>query len=168
MFQIRNIKISIKVKPLVLNNAIERLENNGITLKTYSNFLTFKTHNFTYVLFKKGQRKHSHINVTQIPSLKLIRKSIRVIEKCLGCSVLYYKIDNIIATSDLKQSVNLIDIVSRRRFDKIKYNNEIFPGLFIKFPSGTVIIFHSGKIVIVGCKNQKTIKWILEIVHANI
>ncbi len=168
MFRIRNIKISLKVKPIVLNNAIIQLQKKGIATKTYSNFLTFKLHLYTYVVFKKGRTKHTHINITQIPSLKLINNAIEIVKQCLECKVLYFTIDNIIATSDLKKPICLIDIINKKSFDKIKYNNEIFPGLFIKFHNGTVILFHSGKIVIVGCKNKETIQWILETIHANI
>lgn len=168
MFRIRNIKISLKVKPIVLNNAIIKLQNKGIIVNTYSNFLTFKADNYTYVVFKKGHTKHTHINITQIPSIKSIRRAIEIVKKCLECKVINYKTDNIIATSDLRKPICLIDIINKKCFEKIKYNNEIFPGLFIKFSTGTVIIFHSGKIVIVGCKNQKSIQWIIETVHANI
>jgi len=40
----------------------------------------------------------------------------------------------------------------------VKYNNQKFPGLFIKYKKGTALVFFSGKVVIVGCKNQTEIK----------
>jgi TATA-box binding protein (TBP) (component of TFIID and TFIIIB) len=40
----------------------------------------------------------------------------------------------------------------------MKYNNEKFPGLFVKFKEGTAILFHSGKVVLVGCKNEENLK----------
>ena len=55
-----------------------------------------------------------------------------------------------------------------KKFPKIKYNNQKFPGLFITFERGTAIIFHSGKIVIVGCKTTKHIKCIMKNIVANI
>lgn len=168
MFRIRNIKISLKVKPLVLNNALKRLEKKSVTVKTYSNFISFKANTYTYVLFKKGKTKQTHINITQIPSLDLVKTAINIIVRLLKCCVLNYTIDNIIATSDLHKCVCLMDVVIKKSFERIKYNNEIFPGLFIKFINGTVIVFHTGKIVIVGCKNKESIKWILETVCANI
>jgi len=168
MFLVRNIKISLKVKAIFLDNALEILKRNNIKAKTFCNFVTFKIRGYTYVLFKTGKAQHTHINVTQIASIKLIKKAIKILVKLMNCTVLRYSIDNIIATSDLVRPINLDEVIKNKKFKKIKYNNEIFPGLFIKFSIGTVIIFHTGRIVIVGCKSERDIKWILENVHANI
>lgn len=168
MFQIRNIKISVKVKPMVLNNVIKKLKDKGVHVKTYTNFLTFKSDNFTFVIFKKGKKKYTHINITQIPSFCAINKSLKIIINLIQCVIVKYIIDNIIATSDLQKWINLQDVINKKVFEKVKYNNEVFPGLFIKFNDGTVILFHSGKIVVVGCKNDHSIKCILEKIHANI
>ena len=53
----------------------------------------------------------------------------------------------------------------------IQYNNERFPGLFVKFERnlkkvGTAIVFHSGKIVIVGCKGLDELKCLSQAVSA--
>jgi TATA-box binding protein (TBP) (component of TFIID and TFIIIB) len=168
MFLIRNIKVSVKVKPLVLNNAVLRLKHKGIKTNLFSNFITFKAKNFTFVLFKSGQKKENHINITQIPNFRSINKAIASLVKLLRCRVLRHTVDNIIATSALDRTISLRHIVHSKAFKKIKYNSEIFPGLFVKFWNGTVIIFHTGKLVIVGCKNKRSIKWILQKITANI
>ena len=77
--------------------------------------------------------------------------------KCYIDTLLNFKVDNIIATDDFHQHLNLKEIAQRKIFEKVKYNSEQFPGLFIKFNTGTVILFHSGKIVIVGCKTQQEV-----------
>lgn len=168
MFHVRNIKISVKIKPLVLNNVVNLLASKGISFKIYSNFVTFKNRHFTYVLFKKGKRKNCHINITQIQTLQLIKKALESIEDLLTCKVISYKVDNIIATSDVSRKISLSEIIKKNSFDVIKYNNEVFPGLFIKFKEGTVILFHSGKIVIVGCKTLESIECILKNVLVSI
>lgn len=168
MFLIRNIKVSVKVKALVLDNALKRLINKGIQAKVFSNFITFKTKHYTFVIFKSGQKNQNHVNITQIPNFSSITKAIASLIKLLHCQVLSHTVDNIIATSDLKRRVSLKGVIQKKNFKKTKYNNEIFPGLFIKFWNGTVIIFHTGKIVIVGCKSKKSIKWILQKLLANI
>lgn len=168
MFLVRNIKVSVKVRALVLNNALMQLYNNNIICKQFGNFISFKSNNYTFVLFKRGRKKETHVNITQIPNFQSIHKAIEVLVRLIGCVVINYVIDNIIATSDIKRSICLQKIVDERKFKKIKYNSEIFPGLFLKFTKGTSILFHSGKIVIVGSKSIENIKWILEIVHANI
>ena len=53
-------------------------------------------------------------------------------------------------------------------FENIKYNNEKFPGVFLKFKIGTVILFHSGKLVIVGCKNIENIECLISKICAHI
>lgn len=168
MFLIRNIKVSVKVEALILNNALSSLKNNQVLSKEFGNFITFKHNNYTFVLFKTGKNKESHINITQISNFDSINKAIDCLIKLINCTVNSYSIDNIIATSDLNKSISLSTIIKNKRFERIKYNNEIFPGLFIKFNQGTVIIFHSGKIVLVGCKSIENIEWLMSTIYANI
>jgi transcription initiation factor TFIID TATA-box-binding protein len=82
--------------------------------------------------------------------------------------VISQTIDNIIATTNLNRKLNLVDISSRKKFTNIKYNNEKFPGLFVKFNIGTAIIFHSGKIVIVGSKSIENIECVLNLILVSI
>lgn len=168
MFLIRNIKISVKVGALILNNALSSLRSNNVISKEFCNFITFKHKSYTFVLFKTGKNKQSHINITQIRNLDSINIALNILIGLLSCTVNYYTIDNIIATSDLKRSITLQNIISNQKFERIKYNNEVFPGLFIKFNQGTVIVFHSGKIVIVGCKSIINIECLMNTVLANI
>jgi len=160
MFLVRNIKVSVKVKALILNNALNSLSEQNVNINNFGNFVSFKFNNFTYVLFKRGKRKDSHVNITQIPNFWFINKAIDSLIRLLNCEVRYYTVDNIIATTDLKRSVSFRHLIDRRKFKRIKYNSEVFPGLFIKFKKGTVIVFHTGKLVIVGCKSVDNIKWI--------
>lgn len=161
MFQVRNIKISVKIKHQPLDNVISKLKKKNINVKSYSNFISFQ-HKFTYVLFKSGQKLTNHINITQIANVPKIKKSISHLSKLLKCHILSVKIDNIIATTDTYRKINLRKLLKDQNFEIKKYNNEIFPGLFAKFKKGTAIIFHSGKVVIVGCKKLKHIKWIIQ------
>ena len=168
MFLIRNIKVSVKVQALILNNALSVLENNNIKTKEYGNFITFKTNNYTFVLFRTGKLKETHVNITQIPDFTSINKAINCLEQLIKCNVISYVVDNIIATSDLKRSLSLQTVITHKKFKRMKYNNEVFPGLFVKFIKGTIILFHTGKIVIVGCKSISDIQWILNAIHAKI
>ncbi len=40
-----------------------------------------------------------------------------------------------------RRNLNLSDISKTCNFKNLKYNNEKFPGLFVKFETGTVILF---------------------------
>jgi TATA-box binding protein (TBP) (component of TFIID and TFIIIB) len=168
MFLIRNIKVSVKVNAVILNNALGNLKSNNIITKEFCNFITFKSNSFTYILFKTGKAKDTHINITQIKDFSLINVAINCLINLIKCTVISYSVDNIIATSDLLKPVCLTEIIKRKKFQKVKYNNEVFPGLFIKFNKGTIIVFHSGKIVIVGCKSVKDIECLMNFLHVNI
>ena len=83
------------------------------------------------------------------------------------------KVDNICATKIIKGKVCL-DLLFRELVEsnstqfRVSYNSQKFPGLFVKFYdsklTGTLLIFKSGKINLVGVKspNQflKLDKWI--------
>ena len=166
MFLIRNIKVSVKVKALILNNALSCLKKRDILPKEYCNFIIFKSNNFTFILFKRKQLEDTHVNITQIPDVVSINKAVKCLINLINCEVNYYTVDNIIATSDLKKPIDLTQVLNSNTFERVKYNNEVFPGLFIKFNQGTLILFHTGKIVIVGCKSIDSIQWILNAIHA--
>lgn len=168
MFLIRNIKVSVKVNPIILNNALAQLKSEKINTKEFCNFITFKTNNYTFIIFKTGKAKDTHINITQIKDFCHIDLAINCLINLIKCTVISYTVDNIIATSDLLKSVCLSEIIEKNIFQKVKYNNEVFPGLFLKFKQGTIIVFHSGKVVIVGCKLVKDIECLMNILHAHI
>lgn len=160
MFQIRNIKISLRVKHQSLDNVIRKLNNHQITPKQYSNFIIFKNI-FTYTFFTSGSKSTNHVNITQIPDKVSISHAVDNLKKCINCKVIKCVVDNIIATADLKKTLNLRVILKNNFLPLKKYNNEVFPGLFVKYSVGTAILFHSGKLVIVGCKRKHQIKWIV-------
>lgn len=63
---------------------------------------------------------------------------------------------------ELQLQYQFIDDLSSenvRKEDKVQYEPEVFPGLVyrMKNPKVTFLIFVSGKIVITGAKNEKTI-----------
>lgn len=160
MVRIRNIKLSVKVKRFSLHSVISILRKNKIEFSRFPNFITFN-YKYTYIWFKTGGNNLNHINVTKIPKLSKINQSVSRIKNLFKCKVLSVVVDNIIATSDLCETVNLRSIIKKKCFHKVKYNCERFPGLFLKFSTGTIILFHSGKIVIVGCKNKNDIKCLI-------
>lgn len=155
-FKITNVKISVKTSSFSLNN--ENL-NNIVNIKKYDNFSVFKI-KYTYVAFKTNKHGENHINITNIPAIDLIQDAINILCDIIPICVQSYKIDNIIATYSMPKTINLHLLCEQKVFKNIKYNNEKFPGLFIKEKCGTIIVFHSGKIVYVGCKTQEDIKWL--------
>lgn len=151
-----------------LNIVSSKLEQRNIAFKSYPNFIVF-TLDFTYTIFKLSKSsKNNHVNVTKIKRERDIIKAKTILSGLLQTKIFNVKIDNIIATTDLKQKLNLQDISNLKLCNIVKYNPEKFPGLFAKFTKGTVILFHSGKIVILGAKSNKEIRYILSELAKNI
>jgi len=117
---------------------------------------------FNFIIFKTGIKGQNHINVTNLR----LDSDIQIVESILRdqfhFEILDVITDNIVAKSSLMKKIDLSKIPEKGAFSEIKYNPERFPGLFIKFRPGTCIVFHSGKIVIVGCKKIENVAAIIE------
>jgi hypothetical protein len=164
-YKIANVKVSIKSSALVLDNVIKTCMEKDLYCKNYKNFLVVKNL-YTYIIFKQNKNNENHINITKIPNLDSVLHAIQCIQELTNCLVLSQTIDNIIASTSCQKQLNLKEI--SQLFPNVKYNNEKFPGLFIKFKKGTVILFHSGKIVIVGAKNEPDIECLIQNIFAHI
>ncbi len=70
----------------------------------------------------------------------------------------WYKIQNIVATSNLEHDISLIKLAEA--LPNTEYNPEQFPGLVmrIKEPKTSALIFSSGKIVSTGAKTMAKVK----------
>jgi hypothetical protein len=167
MYKIANVKVSLKTSPLFLDTVYKSLLNQKIPCRQYNNFLVVKS-KYTYIIFKTNNNFENHINVTKIPNVCNILEAVTLLKVLIKCDITYQQIDNIIATTKHKSQICLKDIIEKKTFKLVKYNNEKFPGLFLKFKEGTAILFHSGKIVIVGCKSIKNLEWLLSLIVANI
>ena len=166
--RIANVKVSIKIKAISLYIVQKILTEKLIPSTVYDNYIVIKA-NYTFIVFKsKNSGSNNHINITKIPDVNSVPFAINEIETILNCEHFDLHVDNITASSNLNQPINLIEVVKKNNFKNIKYNNQKFPGLFLKFEKGTAIIFHSGKIVIVGCNKTSDIKWIVMQIAANI
>ena len=167
-FKVANVKVSIKIKALSLDIVQKKIVEKQLYSKLHNNYLVVKSR-YTFIIFKPNKCfSETHINITKIPNIESISFAVKEIEDILCSEHFAIQIDNIIASTKFNKNLDLINIVRRKVFDRIKYNNQKFPGLFIKFNQGTAIIFHSGKVVIVGCKNIEDIKWITQTLSVNI
>ena len=93
-------------------------------------------------------------------SIEMVNKAIRIIlgnlEK-LGIKVSkdpQVKIQNIVATSDLKKVLNLNSVAISLGLERVEYEPEQFPGLVYRVKERNVVmlLFGSGKIVCAGAK----------------
>ena len=163
-YKIANIKISIKTKGLCLNNVLNKALENKLYCVNYKNYIVLKN-TFTYIIFKYNKNKINHINITKLKSKIDVLAAIKLIKKLLNIKIHFFSIDNIIATGFIGDKLNLQFIIEKKYFEVMKYNNETFPGLFIKFEIGTIILFSTGKFVCVGVKSEKNLKCLIQKIH---
>lgn len=157
MYVIRNIKVSVKIDKL--DNIIKH--NFLKKISVHNNFIVVKNI-FTYILFKpKKLTSLCHLNITKIKCFSDISQAI-AIAKCIfkgHLRINTLQIDNITATTQLNEGLQLSEIYNKHHKSfKLKYNNDVFPGLHCKLSFGSVILFHSGKLIFVGCKSSKDIE----------
>jgi len=161
MFNIKNIKVSLKINSISLNSVLNDLERNQVLYSIKSNYIIFRKE-FVYVLFKPKHLIVNHVNITKIPDVDSIVKSIDFLKSILSSQILEIKsskVDNITAVYDMNKEIEQFKILdSFKDLYHIKFNKEKFPGLFLKVEFGTFIIFHTGKVNLVGCKDPSNLK----------
>ena len=67
---------------------------------------------------------------------------------------------NIVATTNLESTLNLIQIAMSLGFENVEYEPEAFPGLVYRMddPKVVLLLFGSGKMVCVGAREVNNIK----------
>lgn len=159
-YKITNVKVSLKIEPISLDNVKECKKSMK------KNFLVVRE-KYTYSIYKTSKTSNTnHINITGIPSLNKIEDSINNLHNFLDFKLLSSKIDNIIANFKLKNCIDLISICEKKKFPIIKYNSELFPGAFVKFDKGSAILFHTGSVVVMGCKSEEDLKCLIKNIYA--
>ncbi len=102
---------------------------------------------------------------TGAKNVEMVNEAVRIvlgnIEK-LGIKVSkdpQIKIQNIVATADLKKELNLNTIAISLGLERVEYEPEQFPGLVyrVEKPRVVMLLFGSGKIVCTGAKEKKEI-----------
>ncbi len=76
-----------------------------------------------------------------------------------------YVITNMVASVNLGIDLDLYELTSQMK--NIEYEPEQFPGAIMKLsnPKATILVFKNGKIVIVGCRDKKTIEAVIKEVY---
>lgn len=143
-----NVKISFK------SNVAEYAQELFDRAVKVTNYYIILKKRYTFTVYYKT----NVVNITGITSfdkiLKAVKKFrsfsnlIKVIEKAS------IKIDNSTAYGTVLGKINILKLKSSDKIKKrIQYNPLLFPGAFITLKSKKVIIFKSGKYIILGCRN---------------
>jgi hypothetical protein len=167
-YKITNIKLSVKCRNLCLDTVEGYLSENKIPFKKFNNYIVTKL-TYTYIIFKKNIKSSEniyHINITKLDSFECLNESINNIKLMSKDSdICSYTIDNITVSTDFKKTINLLQLLNKLPNEiSATYNSETFPGIFLKYKikKGTAILFHTGKCVLLGCKNLNNIEYILD------
>lgn len=170
-YKISNYKLSIKIAKLDWNATLILLKKCQQLFKIHNNFLVFKVgqpNTFTYTLFKPKLPTAAHLNITNIKCKSVFGHALETIQKFV-CGKLILdtlRIDNITASTSLAHPINLENFLSKNsKSYSIKYNKDKFPGAFIKTSIGTILLFYTGKIILVGCKKEEQIKELIGTIH---
>ena len=157
---VRNIKLSAKLDGVsCLNTVCDMLRNQHVKHKQYPSYVTFYN-KYNYILFTKSKNNKNHINITRLTNVDQITDALDILQQLISCNIVQHSIDNITATHDMQMEINLDNLICNKIFPSYRYNPERFPGMFVKDKNGSLIIFHSGKLVLLGCKSIEQL-WIL-------
>ena len=166
---ISNIKISVKLKSISPNTLKNLCKVSNVSFKEVSNFIIFKLKDEkncerTYSIFKPNSdnQKEVHVNICGIKEGQ-IEESIKQLQKFLEYPLenIPYKIDTITGSVKLGHKINLRNFLHKNQGDrdnKIKFNPEIFPALFITRDKITYAVFSSGSVNTIGTKSREDIE----------
>ena len=169
---ITNIKISLSFNGLNYSQILDLIKNHRYQIQ--ANLISIYS-DFTFVIFKT-EKKVLHCNVTKLSNYSDIYKAQkRFLEIFKGAKILKRQVDNICATRNVMKNIDFTKLFIKLNDTKenkftLRYNNQKFPGMFIKFNknylTGTIILFKSGKIVVLGLKSPTNFiainEWILQ------
>jgi transcription initiation factor TFIID TATA-box-binding protein len=117
------------------------------------------------LLFRSGK-----IVCTGGKSMRQVNESIRIVSEMIrkgGQKILTNpktQVQNIVATSDLENEVNLNSIAITLGLDRVEYEPEQFPGLVCRLekPRVVVLLFGSGKLVCTGARRPSDVALAVE------
>lgn len=125
------------------------------------------------IKFPSSKNQLIHVNVTGIRNLYVLKREIVKINRYIipqSWVMKSFKIDNICSTLSFPSTIRLRKL--SQIYENCRFNIDRFPAVFMKTIFGTVIVFESGKINILGCKSLAQIKstWrqvLVYIIHAS-
>jgi TATA-box binding protein (TBP) (component of TFIID and TFIIIB) len=179
--KINNLKAHVRVKKDCIDrirNALKLSVTKWKKKKEFHNFLVVKD-KYTYIIFPKSKEDYCYINITGIKSFEDIENVIPEL-----CDAFHLNqnqvvgevvIDNVSANGDFGRKLNLPQIqeVINRESEKdgntfsASFDRNYFPGAFCKtLTIGTILIFPSGKYVIVGSKCIAEVQQVYQMMHA--
>jgi transcription initiation factor TFIID TATA-box-binding protein len=71
-----------------------------------------------------------------------------------------FEVQNIVASADIGQSVNLTTVVISLGLERVEYEPEVFPGMVYRMddPKVVILLFGSGKLVCTGARTPRDVE----------
>ena len=171
---ISNYKCSFRVKESGLFDTLNRSDfgESGWSVKRINNFIVLKAQGWVFIVFSNG-----FVNVTKIRNLSEEFESLVEFIKTHFGSDATLTIDNISASISLPykgfskllksnpKEENWFRMYLKQHSLKrlgVHYDFTTFPAVKIFTDVGTGLLFASGKLVLVGSKQESHIRWIVE------
>jgi transcription initiation factor TFIID TATA-box-binding protein len=114
--------------------------------------LRFESPKATILLFKNGKAVCTGTK-TEKCARETFKKMIKMMKLVENDNLFNFKIHNFVASCNFGFNVDLYKVYNACK-SQCSYEPEIFPALYYKCknPRVTVILFHTGKFIITGCK----------------
>ena len=155
--KLSNVKLSCLIE--LDKGEVFSVDEDKADVKRCSNFIVAKRR-FVYTIFKtkKSARKY-HINVTKIPSEKKINAALANIKYVIQSKfqILQWRKENITCSVNTNRAIPLFQVFSplekQPYVKKLKFVPDRFPAMFVSMNPNTVLMFSTGKMVIIGGKS---------------
>lgn len=164
--RIRNLKVGVNIP--ICKYRQRAINNSKLNIVDHSNYSVIRDV-YVYIVFWSG----NYVNITKIPSIKVVKKSVEHFQRILNLkrSAFTITIHNICASGKFNKARNLKKLYKfmkniNNQEVRVKLNQSIFPALYVKFKTGTCIIFQNGKYTIVGCESETNVRTIVHKVCA--
>ena len=156
--KLSNVKLSCSIK--LGEGEVFCVDDNKVDLKRCSNFIVAKKR-FVYTIFKaKANDGKYHVNVTKIPSEQDIGVALRNLKRVIKSKfrILHWRKENVTCSINTNRAIPLFQVFSllekQPYVKKLKFVPDRFPAMFVSMQQNTVLMFSTGKMVIIGGKSK--------------
>ncbi len=177
VLKLLNVKASCTIPRLHLSYIEERCSSLNIPTKIYPNFIVIYEKTFTFTIFKsrevfssrkKYNKTGQHCNIYKLKSfhyLDKVHEKLAILLNICEKTISKITIDNTTFLLQLKKKISLQRFMRENNDLCWNISRETFPGLFIKYPDCSFILFSSGSIIIVGAKTTNTVCKYIDIIQ---
>ena len=156
--KLSNVKVSCLIE--LDKGEVFSVDEDRVDIKRCSNFIVAKRR-FVYTIFKtKKSAERYHVNVTKIPSEKKINVALTDLVGVVKSKfrLLHWRKENITCAINTKRAIPLFEVFSplekQPYVRKLKFVPDRFPAMFVSMKQNTVLMFSTGKMVIIGGKTK--------------